>query len=114
MTHAIAPLASDGRLAKNFGDGDLELHLGAVQEATDDLLNRQFTALSAALGDDVPAVRTAAVAGVCTVLDAYWDLIPAATTAAFVQRLASEQLHPRVTEPTVMAAACNGIIMAKR
>jgi hypothetical protein len=65
-----------------------------MQDATDDLLTRQFTALSAALGDDVPAVRIAAVAGVCTVLDAYWDLIPAATTADFVQRLASERpLH---------------------
>jgi hypothetical protein len=66
-----------------------------VQEATDDLLTRQFTALSAALGDDVPAVRIAAVAGVCTVLDAYWELIPAATTAAFVQRLASGRLRSR-------------------
>lgn len=70
--------------------------LWAMQDATDDLLTRQFTALSAALGDDVPAVRVAAVAGVCTVLDAFWDLIPPATTAAFVQRLASERLRPRV------------------
>lgn len=77
--------------AKSAALATLLPHMSA-QEATGDLLTRQFAALSAALGDDVPAVRIAAVAGVCAVLDAYWELIPAATTAAFVQRLASEHL----------------------
>lgn len=63
-----------------------------MQEATDELLTRQFNALSAALGDDVPAVRVAAIAGVATVLDTFWELIPAGTTAAYVQRLASVSL----------------------
>lgn len=60
-----------------------------MQEATDELLTWQFTVLGAALGDEVPAVRVAAIGGVCAVLDTFWELIPAATTAAFVQRLAS-------------------------
>lgn len=81
-----------------------------MQEATDDLLKRQFTALSAALGDDVPAVRIAAIAGVCTVLDAFWELIPSATTAAFVQRLASEQVD--VTKSNEMQIASAAVLAA--
>ena len=61
-----------------------------MQEATDALLTRQFAALGAALGDDVPTVRVAAVAGICTILDAFWELIPPATTATLVKRLASK------------------------
>ena len=59
-------------------------------EATDARLTEQFSAMSAALKDDVPAVRAVAVAGVARVLGSYWELIPGAVTAGYIKSLAGE------------------------
>jgi hypothetical protein len=40
-----------------------------------------------ALADPAPAVRAAAGPGCCALLDLYWEIIPSATTAAFVAKL---------------------------
>jgi len=57
------------------------------QEVNDGLLQRQFQRLMEALGDPAPAVRAAAAGGVCGLLDRYWELMPHATVAAYLQRL---------------------------
>ncbi|KAK9830117.1 hypothetical protein WJX72_009857 [[Myrmecia] bisecta] len=62
----------------------------AANEETDELLSRQFSILGSSLGDEAPAVRVAAVLGLCQLLNVYWELVPAATIASFLQRLAGE------------------------
>jgi len=57
------------------------------QEVNDGLQQRQFQQLTEALCDPAPAVRAAAAGGVCALLDRYWELMPHATVAAFLQRL---------------------------
>ena len=64
-----------------------------VQES-DDLLQRQFGELSKGLQDEAPAVRMTAAGGICSLLNLYWELIPAATTAAYLKRLTG---HPLLT-----------------
>ncbi|BDA48499.1 Condensin-2 complex subunit G2 [Coccomyxa sp. Obi] len=62
----------------------------ASNEETDELLSKQFGHLGDALGDSVPAVRQAAVSGVCKLLNTFWELIPGAVTAGFLKRIAGE------------------------
>lgn len=53
----------------------------------DELMTQQFAAISAALGDDAPAVRATAVGGLAELLGAFWELIPAAVTAGYLKRI---------------------------
>ncbi len=53
----------------------------------DELLTQQFSHLRNCLVDECPLVRTAAVEGCCGLLNLYWEIIPATTTALFVSRL---------------------------
>jgi hypothetical protein len=71
-------------------------------------MGEQFAALSAALKDDAPAVRAAAVAGVCRVLDRYWEVIPAAVAAAYVKSMAAD-LAFDAASPAVRAAVAAGL-----
>eukprot|EP00887_Chlorella_sp_A99_P007770 scaffold20.g7770.t1 len=59
-------------------------------DATDARLGEQYALLGAALKDEAPGVRAAAVAGVCDVLNEFWELVPAAVTAGFVKQLAGK------------------------
>ncbi|KAH7622404.1 putative Condensin-2 complex subunit G2 [Nannochloris sp. 'desiccata'] len=77
-------------------------------EATDARMADQFAALSAALKDDVPVVRAAAVAGVGRILGAYWELIPGPVTAGYVKTLAG-QLAFDSTSPVVRAAVTEAL-----
>ena len=63
----------------------------ASNEDTDEVLTRQFTAFGDALGDECPAVRAEAVTGLAGLLDTFWELVPAAATAGFLQRIAGEE-----------------------
>ncbi len=75
------------RLELTPTDDDLQ-DPDASNEETDEVLTRQFTAFGDALGDESPAVRAEAVGGLCTLLDTYWELVPAGVTAGFLQRVA--------------------------
>jgi len=77
-------------------------------EATDARMTDQFAALSAALKDDVPAVRAVAVAGVGRILGAYWELIPGPVTAGYVKILAG-QLAFDSTSPVVRASVTEAL-----
>lgn len=66
----------------------------ASNEETDELLSKQFAQLGDALGDSVPAVRQAAVSGVCKLLNTFWELIPGAVTAGFLKRVAGAPQMP--------------------
>ena len=72
-------------------------------EVSDARMTAQFAALSAALKDDVPAVRAVAISGVGRILGAYWELIPAAVTAGYVKMLAAELAFDGAS-PAVRAA----------
>ena len=69
------------------------LHLVLIQNPEgspgemDELLTQQFSHLRNCLVDECPLVRTVAVEGCCGLLNLYWEIIPAATTALFVSRL---------------------------
>ncbi|CAD7697938.1 unnamed protein product, partial [Ostreobium quekettii] len=57
----------------------------ASHEDTDDLLAKQFSYFSSALGDSAPAVRIAAVEGICKVLDSFWELIPPSVSMGYLK-----------------------------
>lgn len=59
-------------------------------EATevDELLTRQFGLLGDCLDDPVPAVRRAAASVTCSLLNVWWELVPSATAAQFLKRIA--------------------------
>ena len=59
-------------------------------EETDALLSRQMGHLRRLMEDDSPAVRAAAAEGACRVLNAYWELIPARTTASILDALVND------------------------
>jgi hypothetical protein len=42
------------------------------------------------MGDAAPAVRAAAVEGICRILNTFWELVPAPTTAAFLAKLVDD------------------------
>ena len=48
---------------------------------------QQFQRLTAGLEDPAPAVRVAAIAGICQILNVFWEMVPSATTAAYLKRL---------------------------
>lgn len=77
-------------------------------EETDRRLGEQFALLTMALRDEVPAVRVAAVHGVCRVLNEYWELIPAAVTAGYIKQLAGE-LAVDGASPAVRAAVAEAL-----
>ena len=56
----------------------------------DALLTRQFNLITTALGDTVPAVRAAAARGVCSLLDQFWELIPATVSVPYLKRLTGD------------------------
>ena len=71
------------------------------------MLTRQFEAFGDALGDGSPAVRAEAVTGLSSLLDTYWELVPAGVTAGFLQRIAGIKsgTYPYITErPSVQAS----------
>jgi hypothetical protein len=80
----------------------------ASDEDGDALMRRQFAALSAALADECPGVRAVAAVGTGAVLDRYWEMVPTATCAVYVGRLASE-LAFDASSPAVRAAAVQGL-----
>ena len=47
----------------------------------------QFQRLTAGLEDPAPAVRVAAINGICQILNVFWEMVPSATTAAYLKRL---------------------------
>lgn len=69
--------------------------LSDTQEC-DEVLQRQFEELSRGLVDSAPAVRMTAAAGICAVLNVYWELVPAGVTAAYLKRLTG-LLHSGIT-----------------
>jgi hypothetical protein len=80
----------------------------APDEDGDALMRRQFAALSAALADECPSVRAVAAVGTGAVLDRYWEMVPTATCAVYVGRLASELAFDSAS-PAVRAAAVQGL-----
>jgi hypothetical protein len=80
----------------------------AADEDGDALMRRQFAALSAALADECPGVRAVAAVGTGAVLDRYWEMVPTATCAVYVGRLASELAFDSAS-PAVRAAAVQGL-----
>ena len=62
----------------------------AGPEDMEETLTLQFDHLRACLVDDCPLVRVAAVGGVSSLLNLFWELIPASTTAWLVSRLTGE------------------------
>ncbi|KAI8470384.1 MAG: condensin II non structural maintenance of chromosomes subunit-domain-containing protein [Monoraphidium minutum] len=80
----------------------------ATEQEQDEGLTRQLAAAADALADPAPAVRAAAAPGVCALLDTYWEIIPSATTAAFVAKLA-DQLAFDAAAPGVRVAVLEGL-----
>lgn len=58
-----------------------------MTQECDEVLQRQFEELSRGLSDGAPAVRITAAGGICSVLNVYWELVPAGVTAAYLKRL---------------------------
>lgn len=61
-------------------------------------MTQQMSLLMESLADSCPVVREAAAAGCCHVLDRYWELIPAATSAKIMSDITSEFGVSRVGE----------------
>ena len=59
---------------------------GAIED-TNARLIQQFVILSDLLSDQAPAIRVKAIRGVCRILNLYWEIVPSATTAAYITRL---------------------------
>ena len=82
------------------------------------MLQRQFEELSRGLSDDAPAVRITAAGGTCSLLNVYWELVPAGVTAAYLKRLTGKgvpatstvvlQLHQQ-RQPKTSTASTNCI-----
>jgi condensin-2 complex subunit G2 len=77
-------------------------------EVTDGLLARQAGIISQLMGDAAPAVRAAAVGGICRILNTFWELVPAPTTAAFLAKLV-DGLARDAAASSVRAAVCEGL-----
>ena len=74
----------------------------------DELMARQAQAMADLLADDAPLVRAAAVAGLAQVLDVFWELLPPATSAAYVTRLVDGLAHDAAA-PAVRAAVATAL-----
>ena len=59
----------------------------ASNEATDELATRQLSAIATAVADPVPAVRAAAAAGICGMLNLFWELLPPHIIMGLLKRL---------------------------
>ena len=77
-------------------------------EETDALLSRQMGHLRRLMEDDSPAVRAAAAEGACRVLNAYWELIPARTTASILDALVNDTARD-ASAVSVRVAALEGL-----
>lgn len=77
-------------------------------EATevDELLTRQFGLLGDCLDDPVPAVRRAAASVTCSLLNVWWELVPSATAAQFLKRLAGLAFDSTRLAPLVYTRPC--------
>ena len=62
-------------------------------EESEALLTRQFKLLEACLMDEAPAVRAAAVKGVCSLLNVWWEIMPQAFLIDFLRRIAGELVN---------------------
>ncbi|KAK3244146.1 hypothetical protein CYMTET_46231 [Cymbomonas tetramitiformis] len=80
----------------------------APNEDIDRLMQEQFKCFTGLLKDEVPAVRALAIGGVVGVLDVYWELIPAATTASYIACIVDDLVHD-CTSPAVRAEAISGL-----
>ena len=72
------------------------------------MLTRQFELLRSCLSDICPLLRTVAVGGVSKLLNLFWELIPAVTTAALVRQLTGE-LAFDMSSPPVRCAVLDGL-----
>lgn len=72
--------------------GHNHLWVRLIVQESDELLQRQFEELSKGLQDEAPAVRVTAASGICSLLNMYWELVPAGTTAAYLKRLTGPYL----------------------
>ena len=68
---------------------------GFCLQESHELLQRQFEELSKGLQDEAPAVRMTAASGICSLLNMYWELVPAGTTAAYLKRLTGSNFTSR-------------------
>ena len=59
----------------------------ASDEATDELATRQLAAIATAVADPAPAVRAAAAAGICGLLNLFWELLPPHIIMGLLKRL---------------------------
>jgi len=78
-------------------------------EATDARMTEQFAALTRALKDDVPAVRVAAVTGVCKILGKYWEVIPGSVITGYLKVVAAD-LAFDAASPAVRVAVAEGLV----
>ena len=81
----------------------------ASNEDALELLNRQFGCLGDALRDAAPGVRAPAVAGMCRLLNAYWEIIPSPVIAGFLQRIGGA---PPALPPTCDLADTGALVTA--
>ena len=79
----------------------------AAVSDTDALLARQAQAFADLLADDAPAVRAVAVAGVVSVLDSFYELIPPKTAAGYVHKLTVDLAHDSSAPPVRAAVAAS-------
>ena len=78
-------------------------------EETDGLLARQAGIINQLMGDAAPAVRASAVEGICRILNTFWELVPAPTTAAFLAKLAGR----RSTSPPRLHKAATAAVISR-
>jgi condensin-2 complex subunit G2 len=72
--------------------------------AADALIQQQFEAMREAITDPSPGVRAVAAEGVARVLALFWELIPSATAAGFVNELVSKLVRDTTAAPVRIAA----------
>ena len=77
-------------------------------EAMDIVLQKQFDCLRSLLTDSTVAVRCAGVSGICRVLCVYWEVIPPATTKAFLELLVTQSARD-ANAAAVRTAVCEGL-----
>jgi len=80
----------------------------AGRVAHDAVMRTQFAAVTAAMRDDSPAVRAAAVEGACGILGKFWELVPARTAKGLLARLVGECARDAAST-AVRAAVVKGL-----
>lgn len=71
-------------------------------------MTRQFTVIGAGLTDSCPAVRAVAASGICGVLNAFWELLPAPVIAGFLKQVTGAKADPGSFPPPVANVAWGG------